>query len=75
MKILEEYKIIIGVLDYRDGIVMVTGPADGVEGSIKKNPMMLVLNQRMREGYELLGGITFVAGDMYAQAIVKWKEE
>ena len=73
MGLLEDYSIIIGSMDYRDGHVYVTQPQDGAEGSIKRD-MGLVLNQRIKEGYELQGGITFISGDMYGQAIIKWTE-
>ena len=73
MRLIEDYRIIVGIMDYRSGNVFVTVPSDGAEGEIKRD-MGLVLNQRIREGYELQGGVTFVAGDMYAQAIVKWAD-
>lgn len=72
-KVIEDFKIVIGVMDYSTGQILVTEPKDGTEGSIKRY-MGMALNQRIREGYELQGGITFIAGDMYAQAIIKWSE-
>ena len=70
---LEDFCIVIGVMDYSTGHILVTQPQDGAEGSIKRD-MGLVLNQRIKEGYELQGGITFISGDMYGQAIIKWTE-
>jgi Recombination endonuclease VII len=70
-KVLGDYCIVLGVMDYSKGKIFVTSPQEGAEGSIKRD-MALVLNQRIREGYELQGGVVFVSGDLYAQAIVKW---
>ncbi len=64
MRIHAEYRLINGIADYPNGTL-----------SSGATPIMAVLNGKLKEGYELLGGPTFVTKDMFIQAIVKWTEE
>ncbi len=63
-KVLAEYRLINGIADYPNGTL-----------TSRSAPIMEVINGKLKEGYELLGGPTFVTNDMFIQAIVKWKKE